>query len=132
MNTDIEEYQNLFHRETDLINQRITQLIGSQSLIFAGYAVLLTVDKDKIIANGYEDIWKSSVHWLPYLGQIISVLIAIGILSAIIASIILKYKYDKKLGVHWFPTTGGWISAFCFPMVFFFVWSKICDCILFI
>lgn len=123
-NIDEDEYFALSHHEDELINHRLTWLIGSQSLLFAGYALLLAVEKDKIAIS--IDKWVAALYWLPRLGVAISALVLVGIAAAIVASTILKHRYKRKtFGVHWATTCGGWLAALLFPVVFCIAWIKI-------
>jgi len=119
-----EQYFELSHHEDELINHRLTWLIGSQSLLFAGYALLLGVDTSSPAFP--IERWNLAVQWFPWLGIFISSLIFLGILSAIIASTILKIRFDREdFGVHVLTTLGGWSTALLFPVAFAVVWAKI-------
>lgn len=123
MNRNEEDYFELSHHEDELINHRLTWLIGSQSLLFAGYAVLLAVEKEKVSSI---EQWQLALHWLPVLGISISSLILIGIVSAVIASCILKVRFSRAtFGVHWATTWGGWLTALLFPVAFIVAWIKV-------
>lgn len=104
-----EGYFELAHHEDELINHRLTWLIGSQSLLFAGYAVLLTVEKDKLAAS-IEKI-QLALYWLPFLGISVALLILVGIVSAVTASCILKVRFRRPLGYN----VGRLVDSFAFP-----------------
>jgi hypothetical protein len=97
--------------------------------LFAGYAVLLSTDIEKIKSK---DKWDAALAWIPNLGMFVSFLILIGSIAAIIASVILTREYNKDkakdnklLGVHPVTTIAGWIPPLLLPIAFIFVWNKI-------
>ena len=121
-----DKYQELSHRETELINHRITQLLTSQTIIFAGYVAMLSIKKDDLCVKN--ELWDKAQLLLPCLGFLTSVLILIGILSAIFASLILYFRFrPNQLGVHWLSTLGGWFSASFFPILFCMAWNTLID-----
>ena len=118
-----EDFYELTHHEDELINQRLTWLLTSQALLFAGYAVLVTKDKEKDKGLMAPEQFQAVLDWLPRLGMTISALILIGIIGAIIASLMLVKRYERPHpGVSWVTTIFGWIPAVLFPIVFIVVW----------
>lgn len=114
-------YYELSHHEDDLINQRLTWLIASQSLLFAGYAVLLTAEREKVEASKH--LLDALAKWLPLLGVGLAALAFIGVLAAVVASTILKVRYKRPtFGVHWSTTWAGWVVALLFPVLFAAAW----------
>jgi hypothetical protein len=106
----------LFHHEDDLINHRLTWLIGSESLLFTGYAVLVSGVASGSVAQ--------TVRWLPLLGIAVAGTIWVGILGAVAASLILKRRYGQHtLGIHWLTTAMGWAPGTLLPLIFMTTWT---------
>ncbi len=122
-----DEYYKFTHHEDDLINHRLTWLLGSQSLLFAGYAVLITKDKEIGKAPIAPEQFKAAMTWIPYLGIGIAVLILIGIVGAVWASLILHRRAKTKglvsnVGVYWLTSLCGFLPALLFPVAFMTAW----------
>ena len=120
------EYHEHRQFEDQLINHRLTWLLGCESLLFAGYAVLLTKEKvkDGLIAQHQ---FNSALKWIPWLGIGVATLIEIGIIAAIWASVILWLRpelgnHAKNLGVFWGTTILGWIPPLVLPLLFSGAW----------
>jgi hypothetical protein len=119
-------YFELIHHEDDLINHRLTWLLASQSLLFAGYAVLVTKDREQNKSLVTPEQFQAALKWVPILGMSIALLILIGIIAAVIASIILvKRSGRKEAGVAWLTSVLGWVTALLFPIGFLVAWWNV-------
>jgi hypothetical protein len=110
-------------REDQLINHRLTWLIASQSLLFAGYAVLLAADKSHVSSDA---AWSAIVTWMPRLGIVIATLILLAIASSVLSSWLLRRSFNfgtSKLRT--VTTWAGWAPALLLPVVFIVVWSRV-------
>lgn len=111
-----------FRRETDLINQRLGQLLTSQSIFFASLAFFYALKEDKCDNAQFGPV----LAWFPILGVSIAVLCLISILASIIASHIIKHKYKtEQIGVNNWTTWMAWFSAIVMPCVFIAAWVVI-------
>lgn len=125
MTTNSDRYPDFKH-EDELINQRLTWLLQSQALLFAGYALILTSNNAQLLAR-------------PFLvvGIVTATIILVGIIAATIAIhyIWCDSKKDddgnpipngsadwKPLGVRGWTTRMGLATALALPLVFIFGW----------
>lgn len=113
-------YLQLTHHEDDLINQRLTWLIASQSLLFTGYAVLVATGTGRLASN--------ATMWLPVLGVSMAAIIWVGTLGAVVARLVLHQRLRRRrhghrlLGVHWVTTAMGWTPGVLLPILFLLTW----------
>ncbi|TWW09427.1 hypothetical protein E3A20_14400 [Planctomyces bekefii] len=97
----------LWQREDDLINHRLTWLLTSQGLLFAGYGWIFPQPQ------------LSGLAWVvAYLGLISSLLIAAGLVGAVIAQLILRKRHGHKLYIHFVCAIIGWATAVGLAIVF--------------
>ncbi len=122
-----EDLREKWTHEDDLINHRITWLFVSQTLLFAGYGLLLQVRSSnptpatEVLPKIDRMIW-----WLPVVGFVTSLLILIGVVAAGAAMIALRQRNKgPRLDVHLGTSTMGWFSACGLPLVFVIVWFAI-------
>lgn len=102
--------------EDALINHRLTWLLASQSLLFAGYSVLLE------ICTATERI-ERLIWWIPLLGIVTSLLLLVSITAAIAAMWCLRREYhDLRLDVNRATTIAGFVAPISLPVVFVFAW----------
>lgn len=132
----------MWAREDELVNHRLTWLGFAQTLLVTGYGYVIKeefyiVEKLYDCANcsldlnlcdrpemvsGYR-LFKYIVDRLPYVGLGTSVLILVGTLAATVAmGKIAKNYHHKKLGVSWPTTLAGWLCAVGIPFFFCLVW----------
>ena len=105
----MKEPHELWHQEEILINHRITWLLASQSLLFAGFGWIKKDDNSLalILAN---------------LGLATSAFILLGILAAVSAQFILI----KNKHYVWLPATiAGWITAIGLSAAFVVAWNAL-------
>lgn len=108
-----------WEHEDHLINQRLTWLLNSQSLLFAAYAIAL----QSVSADTPNRALKF-VSVCPFIGIATSSLILIGILAATDAMRILKkgkYTFDVRTRITW----AGIAPAYCLPIVFIVAWCAV-------
>src|SRR5256885_1056039 len=110
--------------EDELINNRLTWLLASESLLFAGYGVILTSDK--------VDPAKIKLWTAPFLvvGLALSGLIFLSILAAVFANVhnwrkLKKKKSTVSLGVYPPATIVAWIVTCLVPLAFAAGWILI-------
>lgn len=106
-------------QEDTLVNQRLTWLLQSQGLLFAGYGLLVTRGPGE---NG-SDALKAA---LPWIGISVSSLISIGISAAWRAQEMLKARYSQdgvQVGVSSLTTRSGRLPAGILPFVFIAGWG---------
>ena len=108
--------------EAALINHRITWLIASQSILFAGYAIL--VSSSKFESQLIQDITQVFV----FVGKSTALLIFVGIVAACLAVFFIwndSHVQDPKRGLRICTTVAGLSPAVALPIVFFFAWMQI-------
>ena len=108
--------------EDQLIANRLSWLLTSQSILFAGYGVILRGD----ITRTYQ-VSASRIFFI--VGLTVSLLIFVGILAAVLANLhhkrdLHKEFPDKKihLGIRAYTTVTGWSVALLLPVVFIIAW----------
>ena len=115
-------YLLLAHHEDNLIDKRLTWLIATQALFFAGYGVVL----EKYINAPNDDAklqYQIIVNILPIVAGTVSFLILLGIIAAIVAMYILRERFGvKHVGIHIMPTVLGLMPATIIPIVFIIAW----------
>ena len=118
-------YDSLGHHEDTLVNHRLTWLLASQTLLFAGFGAI-------VVAEGVAIEAKQKLLWtLAFIGITSSCIILIGLLGAIIASVHLWCDANKeieqsnqrlRLGVRWWTTLMGWCPPVVLPLIFVIAW----------
>jgi len=110
--------------ENELTNHRLTWLLASQTLLFAGYGVILTAS---IPVPMKASLAKVAVA----LGTLSSLLLWLGILASLMASVRLWKEACSRidgelqpLGISWWTTWLGWSPAMLLPILF--IWSWLC------
>ncbi len=113
--------------EEQFVNNRLTWLGFTQSLLFAAYGVSLTTK------NPSPDITYLKCL-IPIVGLVTSILILVGVIGAVLAMYRLRkvYEFDDFF-VSFFSTIMGWLCNVGIPAVFVSSWalliSKRCACI---
>lgn len=114
--TEYDRIRSKWIHEDALINHRLTWLLASQSLLFAGYSVLLKTCP--ATARIERLIW-----WTPLLGILTSLLLFFSITAAIIAILCLRREFpDLALEVNRATTIAGFVAPFFLPVVFALAW----------
>ncbi len=116
-------YQDLREKwvhEDNLVDHRLTWLLVSQTLMFAGYGVLLDSLARCPSANQASHI-KRLLTYLPVFGIVTSLLILGSIAAALWAMIILR-KRNPDLDVYRGATVLGSLASIGLPLVFAFAW----------
>jgi hypothetical protein len=109
-------------QEDALVNQRLTWLIQSQVILFAGYGYLV---RENINSSPTPEAGVLAEAF-PWIGIAVSVLIALGIRAAWLAQKILVKDYAAKricVGVSNITTRTGRIPAGFLPFVFIGSWG---------
>jgi hypothetical protein len=124
-------------QEDQLIHQRLSWLLTSHGVIGAGYAwlkhriaevgvELATIKCDPVLLEAqeaYRDQLIGLSEALVLIGLTISVLILLGVGSALWAQYILQGKYNMyELSVSKHTTRGGYVSALAMPIVCICAW----------
>lgn len=107
--------------EDNLVNQRLTWLLQSQVLLFAGYGVLV---RGEVSASDPEKA-VALIRALPVIGLLVGILIALGIRAAWFAQEKLQESYGERihLGVCEQTTQIGRLPAGYLPFVFIASWG---------
>jgi hypothetical protein len=115
-----------WENENVLIGQRLTWLLTSQTLLFAGYGIMVTKAMD---ACRQKELFLSSAASLVVVaGRALSGAILIGIVAALAAQIALHRQCVPKrkyLGVHPVTTALGWFTCVSIPAIFLAAWFLI-------
>ncbi|MEM1222516.1 MAG: hypothetical protein AAGH40_07105 [Verrucomicrobiota bacterium] len=106
--------------EDQLINHRLTWLIASQSLLFAGYGLLVQKEPTKRTPEISE-----LLVCFPWLGTLTSAAILLGILGAMSAMVFIAGNADQDPDIHWITTGLGWLAAVSLPTIFLVSWITI-------
>jgi hypothetical protein len=111
------------HGEVEAANHRLAWLLGSQSLLFAGYAVLLAADKDASASTALSLL----VTWLPRLGGAIAALLLVGMVAAVLSSWLSRRAFNGfgPTRLRAVTTWAGWAPALLLPVVFIVVWARV-------
>ena len=124
MTSPHEEYlagRQKWEHEDHLINQRLTWLLNSQSLLFAAYALAL---HSTTVAKVDPRIYKV-LNTLPLVGIASSALILMGIIAATEAMRVLKkskrFTYDVRSRTTWC----GLAPAYLLPILFIVGWCLV-------
>jgi len=121
---DINHVRQLWEHEDNLINQRMTWLGITQSLLFTAYGVLLTrnLSKGSELAATVSEL----EFIIPIIGVATSALILLGIVAAVLA---MKHIKDtcklNCLGITNYTTYMGLGCGAGLPIVFIFSWLYI-------
>ena len=105
--------------EDQLIANRLSWLLTSESILFAGYGVILRGD----MTSKYQ---ASRIFFI--VGITVSILIFVGILAAVLANVHhrrdLQKESDEKIrfGIRTYTTVTGWSVALLLPVVFIIAW----------
>ena len=108
--------------EHELLNQRITWLLTSQTILFAAYGFTLT--KDNILAMNFQTVIAAS-------GMTAAILMLIGILAGLHAkrAVWRDYQVDynprQKWGVRTGATWAGLVPDVFTPVVFISAWMAV-------
>jgi hypothetical protein len=116
-----EEYIQRRIQENDLMNQRLTWLLASQTLLFAGYGSLLGASIERLIK---ERVAKIAVR----LGICSAALILLGVIASIGASIGLTEHFgdeDFRASLWAWTDLLGWAVPIGLPLLFIGAWVKV-------
>ncbi|MEM7206485.1 MAG: hypothetical protein AAF434_01550 [Pseudomonadota bacterium] len=121
---DLNHVRQLWEHEDHLINQRMTWLGVTQTLLFAAYGLLLTQ------SNVQDGMSKDKLHelseLLPIVGVLTSSVILIGIIAAFLAMCELKKKCNLEcLGITDNTTYMGLTCGLGLPVIFVAAWVKL-------
>ncbi len=107
--------------EDDLLDQRISWLLLSQTLLFAAYGVFMQVTKDSPYARKAGQL----LMWIPWFGIALICNIFIAIIAAISAQYQVNtegsrqgYKVNVGGGLTWL----GYIPPIALPVLFIVAW----------
>jgi hypothetical protein len=123
------EYDEYCKFEDGLINNRLGWLLASESLLFAGYAAIVSSDK---LTD--EHVVRLTTPLL-IVGITVAVLIFLSILAAVLANVHNWHKLNKpdqkvSLGVYPPSTTTAWVATCLIPLTFatgwILIWIKMC------
>ena len=119
-----------FSQENALINQRLTWLLASQSILFAGFGVL--------VATGGSEATENFLEYLTWLGIGSCAVILFGIFAAAFAQfyiwkdlnstkegVLVARAERTRFGVRGWTTISGLIAAMLLPSLFLAVWLKV-------
>jgi hypothetical protein len=113
--------------EDQLINYRLTWMLASEALLFAGFGAIMSSDK----------VGQDKIDFLTYVFIIVGLSLAgltfVSVLAAVVANVTYwfrlrkkKKKYEKlRLGVWGATTITAWIVACLIPVVFAVGWLLI-------
>ena len=107
-----------WEHEDNLINQRLTWLLNSQSLFFAAYAIALQAVSSP---NPDPRVYKFLTN-LPYIGITTCVLILLGVIAATNAMRLLKQDKRFTFDVRPSSTWTGLFPTYLLPVSFIFAW----------
>jgi hypothetical protein len=118
------EYDDHCQFEDQLINHRLTWLLASEALLFAGYGAIQSSDR---FSQGQVSTLTTPLF---VVGLVISILIFLSVLAAAAANLHnwrdLKADDPKvTLGVRAYTTIVGWGVAASLPLVFALGWLLI-------
>lgn len=125
-------FRNRIEHEDNLIVQRLSWLVASQSFLFTAYAIVtngLATSPGKIV-NSFINHLSALVKIIPVVALLNSILIAASIIAALIAINQLRCGYRKQgatLGTLPLQTSRvarvlGLAAPVVLPLVFFVVW----------
>ena len=118
---NIEHIRQLWEHEDNLINQRMTWLGVTQTILFAAYGLLLTVKPSDCVSNLENQ--KELVTLLPIIGLATSILILVGIIAAIFAMKEIKKQCRLDcLGIKNYTIYMGLTCGVGLPIVFVIAW----------
>ena len=106
-------------QEDSLVNNRMTWLLTSQTILFAAYGVA--------ISNGSSRL-QPLIHLLPWMALGIVIVIALGVHSAWNAQKVLQKEYEAKgieVGVHRATTWGGRTPGWGLPIILVAGWAAL-------
>jgi hypothetical protein len=107
-----------WEHEDNLINQRLTWLLNSQSLFFAAYAIALQAVSSP---NPDPRVYKFLTN-LPYIGITTCILILLGVIAATNAMRLLKQDKRFIFDVRPSSTWTGLLPTYLLPVSFIFAW----------
>ncbi len=118
--------------EDNLVNQRITWLLVSQGLLFAGYGGALGILGDDCISSN--KIANLFIQNVPYLGAGLSILSMIGVVMGLLAQEVLRKKNEdvrafqdgNEFIVASLIRRLAWIMSVGIPIAFIIFW---CSCV---
>ncbi len=116
-------YQDLREKwvhEDNLVNHRLTWLLVSQTLMFAGYGVLLD-SLGRCPSPSQASHIRRLLTYLPFFGIATSLLILGGIVAAVWALIILRRR-NAGLDVYRWTTVLSFLASIGLPVVFAIAW----------
>jgi hypothetical protein len=124
MATDHEIYLGLREKwvqEDNLLDQRVTWLLLSQTILFAAYCVMMQIPKDSPHVNKAAKL----LAWFPLFGIALTCIISIAIVAAVSAQQQIKTYPDSKRfnvyvggGLTWL----GYIPPIALPVLFIVAW----------
>lgn len=129
LNLEIEKHAHArWWQEDNLVNHRLTWLLQSQALIFAGFGLLVSRTKQDVVDAARSELL---VQVLPWIGWISSIAVAIGIVAAAMAQQALRRFYWRthglSLGVTPLTARGGRVPSYLLPVLFAGGWGFILD-----
>ncbi len=120
----------LEHREDDLINQRLGWLLTSQSILLAGYGLLMSSNlnelKESIDGKRSGKALNHLMELFPIVGGSIAALVLLGVCGAILSFYFQQKKRRKnEQGKSWkiiLYEVFGWSPAIGLPIIFLCTW----------
>jgi|SRR5208337_3616544 len=123
--SDHEEYvaiREKWAKEDDLINHRLTWLLYSQTILFAAYVVLLSIDTTGG-SHAHAHKIDRIVLLVPFFGLVLAFILTGGIIAAMVAQ--HKLNNNPKgfiLNVTPVLTFVGYVTAMAVPLLFLAAW----------
>ena len=131
-------YRERIEHEDNLIVQRLSWLVGSQSFLFTAYAIVTNglATQPQVISPHFMEQLGLLFGLIPVVGALTSVLIYISILAAVASMRKLRRSYHSRFGKedHDLPPIMtrapirlfGHSASVLLPLVFIVVWLVLC------
>ena len=120
MNDNEDQYKRLrdkWEHEDEVINHRLTWLLVSQTILFAGWGALLEMAQT---TQNAEKIGRL-IQWVPFFGILTSLLILVSIVAATVAMVHLKSQ-NASIQADPKATKWGLFAPIGLPVVFIAAW----------
>jgi hypothetical protein len=127
--TDSYEYwRERWVHEDELINQRLSWLLASQTLLFAAYGLALQVGANPSNTSEVSKKTTEVLSLIPYIGFYSSVSIMVSVLAAVIALYFLWKRsgnFKRYLPVTVPTTIMGVAAGVSLPLIFIIAWFSL-------
>ena len=129
MNEKLQFLRQRIEHEDNLINQRLSWLVGSQSFLITAFAISLNAPKE-FYRSQYEGVHEHLIHLLPFVSIASIVVLMVTLAGAMSALSGLRKRADRitteedipvhsSILVRWM----GLSAAFVIPLLFLFLWT---------